>query len=42
MNTAYIEVVRLLLEAIPVGLINTTSTGAAHIQPGYQFVHMVA
>jgi hypothetical protein len=42
MNTAYIEVVRLLLEAIPVGLIDTTSAGAACIQPGFQFVHMVA
>ena len=29
MNTAYIEVVRLLLESIPVELIDTTSAGAA-------------
>jgi hypothetical protein len=42
MNSAYIEVVRQLLEAIPVGLIDTTSAGAACIPPKYQFVHMVA
>jgi hypothetical protein len=40
MNTAYIEVVRLLLEASPVGLINTTSAGAIPSQPGSQFIHM--
>ena len=42
MNSAYIEVVRLLLEAIPVGLIDTTSAGAACIPLRSQFVHMVA
>jgi hypothetical protein len=29
MNSAYIEIVRLLLESIPVELIDTTSAGAA-------------
>jgi hypothetical protein len=42
MNATYIEVVRLLLEAIPVGLIDTTSAGAACIPLRSQFVHMVA
>jgi hypothetical protein len=40
MNAAYIEVVRLLLEGSPVGLINTTSAGAIPSQPGSQFIHM--
>lgn len=42
MNSATIETVRLLLEAIPVGWVNTTSSATTRIQPGSQFINMVA
>ena len=42
MNSATIETVRLLPEAIPVGRVNATSSATTRKQPGSQFVDRVA